>query len=197
VWTLPEPLPATPSSVTMVERPVATDYILGLFEGPPASERDYAALRVATALLSSRMHQEIREERGLSYAASAPYIERGIGTGAVYVTTTNPGRVLPLIRKAMDDLRQLDWDAYNMRYFTDQFIMDYLAENMTSSAQADFLARAQLYRGDYHQAGNSMEELRHLTSNQLRTVSRRYFKNIHFVYLGDTTRVMRSSFEDF
>ena len=197
VWTLPDPIPASPSSVTMVARPVATDYILGLFQGPPASERDYAALRVATALLSSRMHSDIREERGLSYAASAPYIERGIGTGAVYVTTTAPSSVLPLIRKAMDDLRNLDWDSYSMRYFTDQFIMDYLAENMTSSAQADFLARAQLYHGDYHQAGKSMEELRHLTSNQLRTVSRRYFKNIHFVYLGDTARVMRSSFADF
>jgi Predicted Zn-dependent peptidases len=197
VWTLPAPLPASPTSVTLVERPVATDYILGLFQGPPASERDYAALRVATALLSSRMHSEIREDRGLSYAASAPYIERGIGTGAVYVTTSSPDKVLPLIRKSMDDLRNLDWDGYSMRYFTDQFIMDYLAENMTSSAQADFLARAQLYHGDYHQAGKSMEELRHLTSNQLRTVSRRYFKNIHFVYLGDTARVMRSSFADF
>lgn len=197
VWKLPDPLLATASSVEIVERPVATDYILGLFQGPPASDGDYAVLRVATALLSSRMHTAIREERGLSYAASAPYFERGIGTGAIYVTTTAPNKVMPLIRKQMDELVHLDWDPLSVRYFTDQFIMDYLAGNMTSSAQADFLARAQLYRGDYRQAGKSMEELRHITSNQLRTVSRRYFKNIHFVYLGDTTRVMRSSFADF
>lgn len=197
VWKLPDPLLATPSSVTFVERPVSTDYILGLFQGPTASDRDYAPLRVATALLSSRMNTAIRDERGLSYAASAPYFERGIGTGAIYVTTTAPNKVMPLIRKQMDELRNLDWDGLSMRYFTDQFIMDYLAGNMTSSAQADFLARAQLYRGDYREAGNSMEELRHISSNQLRTVSRRYFKNIHFVYLGDTTHVMRSSFDDF
>lgn len=197
VWKLPDPLPPTTSSLALFERPVATDYILGLFQGPPASDGDYAALRVATALLSSRMNTAIREERGLSYAASAPYIERGIGTGAIYVTTSAPDKVMPLIRKQMDEIRNLDWDSMSMRYFTDQFVMDYLAGNMTSAAQADFLARAQLYRGDYHQAGKSMEELRHLTSNQLRTVSRRYFKNIHFVYLGDTTRVMRSSFDDF
>lgn len=197
VWTLPAPLPARPSSVTMIQRPVATDYILGLFEGPPASERDYAALRVATALLGSKMHNEIREEHGLSYAASAPYIERGIGTGAVYVSTTAPSTVLPMIRKAMKDMKQLDWNGYSMRYFTDQFVLDFLAENMTTTAQADFLARAQLYRGDYRLAGQSMEELRHLTSSQLRSAARKYFQNVHFVYLGDTTRVPRSAFDRF
>jgi len=197
VWTLPELLPASPSSVTMIQRPIATDYILGLFQGPPASANDYAALRVATALLSSQMHNEIREERGLSYAAAAPYIERGIGTGAVYVSTSAPATVLPMIRKTMKDMKQLDWGALSMRYFTDQFVMDFLAENMTSAAQADFLARAQLYRGDYHLAGKSMEELRHLSSTQLRSASRRYFQNIHFVYLGDTTRVSRAAFEGF
>jgi zinc protease len=197
VWTLPTPLPERPTSVTLVQRPIATDYILGLFQGPPASEKDYAALRVATALLSSQMHGEIREERALSYAASAPYIERGIGTGAVYVSTSSPSTVLPMIRKAMHDMKQLDWGMMSMHYFTDQFVMDFLAENMTSSAQADFLARAQLYRGDYHLAGKSMEELRRLTSAQLRSASRKYFQNIHFVYLGDTTRVSRTAFEDF
>lgn len=197
VWTLPAPIPVSASSVTMIQRPVATDYILGLFQGPPASERDYAALRVATALLSLRMHSEIREERGLSYAAGAPYIERGIGTGAVYVSTNAPSTVLPMIREAMKDVKQLSWGPYSMHYFTDQFVMDFLAENMTSTAQADFLARAQLYRGDYHLAGKSMEELRKLSSTQLRNVSRKYFQNIHFVYLGDTTRVPRSAFEGF
>ena len=197
VWTLPAPIPASPTSVTMIQRPVATDYILGLFQGPTASESDYAALRVATALLSSRMHSEIREEHGLSYAAGAPYIERGIGTGAVYVSTSAPSTVLPMIRKAIKDMKQLNWGVYGMRHFTDQFVMDFLAENMTSTAQADFLARAQLYRGDYHLAGKSMEDLRHLSSIQLRNVSQKYFQHIHFVYLGDTTRVSRSAFEGF
>jgi zinc protease len=197
VWTLPAPIAESPSSVTMIERPIATDYILGLFQGPQASEGDYAALRVATALLSSQMHSEIREEHALSYAAGAPYIERGIGTGAVYVSTSAPSTVLPMIRKAMQGMKQLDWTSISMRYFTDQFVMDFLAENMTSTAQADFLARAQLYRGDYHLAGKTMEELRHLSSIQLRNASRKYFKNIHFVYLGDTSRVPRSEFTGF
>ena len=197
VWTLPDPIPERPTSVTMIQRPIATDYILGLFQGPPASERDYASLRVATALLGSKMHSEIREERGLSYAAGAPYIERGIGTGAVYVSTDAPATVLPMIRKAMKELKELNWGPASTRYFTDQFVMDFLAGNMTSTDQADFLARAQLYRGDYHRAGKSMEELRHLSSTQLRNASRRYFRNIHFVYLGDTTRVPRSAFEKF
>jgi zinc protease len=189
VWTLPEPIAERPTSVTMIQRPIATEYILGLFQGPPATERDYAALRVATALLGSRMHSEIREEHGLSYAASAPYFERGIGTGAVYVSTSAPATVLPMIRKAMKDINDLDWGAYSMRYFTDQFVMDFLANNMTSTDQADFLARAQLYRGDYRAAERFVDELHAVTPIDVQRVARRYIRNVRFAYIGDPKKL--------
>jgi len=181
----------------MVHRPLATNYILGLFQGPSASDPQYPAFRVAVAWLSSSIHTAVREERGLSYAAGAPYEERGVVTGGVYVSTNRPAVVLPLIKTQMDQIRRLPAGVFNLHYFTDQFIMDYFAQNMTNADQADFLARAQLYRGDYRKAGQAMEDLRHVSTSDLRAAAYRYFRDIHFVYLGDTTRVERKAFTNF
>jgi zinc protease len=60
-----------------------------------------------------------------------------------------------------------------MRYFTDQFVGEYLAENMTSAAQAGFLARAELYEGDYRRATHAMDALRGVTPGEVRAAASR------------------------
>lgn len=195
-WTLPTPLPRTRSSVAFAERPVATNYVRGWFEGPPASDPEYPAFRMAVAWLSSRVANAVREERGLSYAASAPLIERGLTTGGIYVTTTQPATVMPLIKAQLDSIRNVQ-GMYNLRPFAEEFIMEYYADNSSDAAQADFLARAALYRGDYRKASQTMEDLRHVSMGELRMAANEYFRNIHFAYVGDTTRVSRAVFTAF
>ena len=195
-WTLPARLPPSTSTVAFAPREAATNYILGWFQGPTAVDPDYPAFRMATAWLSSRVATAVREQRGLSYAAHAPLIERGVTTGGIYVTTTQPATVMPLIKAQLDSMRNLP-GGYSLRGFAEQFIMEYFAENSTNAAQADFLARAELYRGDYRKASQAMEDLRHVTLGELRDAARRYFRNIHFAYVGDTTRVARSVFTAF
>jgi predicted Zn-dependent peptidase len=182
--------------VAFTPRPAMTNYILGWFQGPPASDPDYPAFRMATAWLSSRVSTAVRYERGLSYAAQAPLLERGVTAGGIYVTTTKPATVMPLVKAQVDGLRNLP-TGYSMRSFAEQFIMEYFAENSTNAAQADFLARAELYRGDFHKASQSMDDLRHVTMSGIRAAANRYFRQIHFAYVGDTTRVTREAFTSF
>lgn len=195
-WMLPAPLPPVKSSVAFTPRAVATNYILGWFQGPTAVDPDYPAFRMATAWLSARIANAVREQRGLSYAASAPLIERGISTGGIYVTTTSPAVVMPLIKAQLDSIRTVQ-GVYSLRSFAEEFIMDYFADNSTDAAQADFLARAELYRGDYHKASQTMEDLRHVTMSELRAAADKYFRDIHFAYVGDTTRAERGLFTTF
>ena len=42
-----------------------------------------------------------------------------------------------------------------------------------------------------------MEDLRHVTMSGLRGAAGRYFREIHFAYVGDTTRVTREVFAAF
>jgi predicted Zn-dependent peptidase len=112
------------------------------------------------------------------------------------VTTTNPATVMPLIKAQVDSIRTAQ-GAYSMRSFAEEFIMEYFAENSTDAAQADFLARAELYRGDYRKAPQAMEDLRHVTLSDLRAAADRYFRGIAFAFVGDTTRVGRAVFTVF
>jgi len=196
-WELPAPLPRSKSTVAFAARPVATNYILGWFQGPPASDPDYPAFRMATAWLSSLVANAVREERALSYAAQAPMIERGLTTGGIYVTTTQPTTVMPLIKTQLQSIQRVEGAGYGIRSFAEQFIMEYYAENSTNAAQADFLARAQLYRGDYRKATQAMEDLRRVSLGDLRSSAIKYFRDIHFAYVGDTTRVTREIFTAF
>jgi predicted Zn-dependent peptidase len=140
----------------------------------------------------------VREENGLSYAAYAPFTERGVSTGGLYASTTSPERVLPMMRQAIAEMKDFPTGGVvNMRYIAEQWIIDYLGENSTSASQADFLARAQLYHGDYRKASDEMESLRRVTSVGVRSASMKYFKNIQFVYVGDTTKVERKAFKSF
>ena len=196
-WTLPERLAHPTTNATFVRRSLPTNYILGIFQGPMTSDPDYPAFRIATALLGSRVSESVREEHGLSYAAYAPFMERGVSAGGLYVSTNSPTDVMTLMKKAVADMKDFPIGTVNMRYIAEQWIINYLGENSTSASQADFLARAQLYHGDYRKASDEMESLRRVTSIGVRSASAKYFKNIQFVYVGDTTRIERKAFKSF
>lgn len=198
-WSLPPAVPAAGDrpAVTFVHRPAATNYVLGIFQGPPAAADDAPAFRLAAALLSGRMHRAVREERGLSYAAYAPYYDRGVTAAGLYMSTAAPGTALGIVRAQLDSTRRENTLAGQMRFFTQQFVTEYIGNNMTSADQADFLARAALYLGDYHAAGRAMDELRHVSAGGVRAAAFRYFTHARFVYVGDTTRVTREAFDGF
>jgi zinc protease len=188
-WQMPPTIPERQTSLTSVNRPLPTNYLIGYFAGPAASSADYPAFRVAMALLSSSLHRVIREERSLSYAAYAPVLDRAITSGAVYATTVSPGEVLPLMRAQIERLQREWLQAAGLREYVEQFITDYWNDNETNAGQAESLARAQLYRNDYRLAGRFMDEIRKVSPDDVRRVAREYMRNIQFAYVGDPARI--------
>ena len=177
-------------------RKLPTNYILGYFAGPPASHEDYPAFRLATAILGAQIHTRIRNE-GLSYAAYAPFLERGASGGGVYVSTVSPAVSLRLINDILDGLRRRPLARASLSAFAEQFIMDYFQENATNAAQADFLARAQLYRGDWRQASQYMAELRRVSPTAVRMAAQKYIRDITWAYVGDAAKVPVREMERF
>jgi zinc protease len=70
-----------------------------------------------------------------------------------------------------------------------QFITEYFLDNETNAAQADFLARAQLYEGDYRTADRFVSDLRSVTPQAVQRVARRYMKGFRFAYVGDPSKL--------
>ncbi|HEY0972801.1 MAG TPA: pitrilysin family protein [Gemmatimonadales bacterium] len=187
-WVPPAPLPADGSSYAVIPMAVPTNYILGYFAGPPAASEDYPALRIATAVLSGRMFHEIRVKRNLTYAVSSPFVERAVAAGGLYVTTVAPDTTLALMRASVTELQTGTISRYGLEQLVQQFITEYFLDNETNSDQADFLAQAQLYRGDWRLADGFVEELRGVTPDDVRRVANRYMRNVRFAYVGDPQR---------
>lgn len=196
-WTLPDTLPVRPSLLFTEKRTLPTNYVLGYWAGPLASSADAAALRVASAVLSGRLFSEIRSKRNLTYAVNAPFVDRALAFGGLYVTTVDPEQTLSLMREEIRHLREDPLSAAGLDRLVQQFLTEYFLDNETNAAQADFLARAQLYRGDWRVASRFVDELRAVTPADVQRVARRYMRGIRFAYLGDPTRVRRETAERF
>lgn len=190
-WSMPDTLGAGTSDAALIRRPLPTNYMQGTFRGPPANSADAPALRVAAAVLSGRMFGEIRSRRNLTYAVSANYRDRALTSVALYVTTTQPDSVLGLMASEVRALQTFEIQTDFLRPVVQQFITEYFLDNETSTAQADFLARALLYRGDASAGDRFVSDLRAVTGADVRRVAQRYFKGARWAYVGDTGRVTR------
>lgn len=179
------------SSVHIEGRRLPTNYILGWWEGPPADHNDVPALRVASAILSGRLFGEIRSRRNLTYAVEARFRDQALTSGGLYVTTTRPDTTLALMRNEVKNLQSTRIPTENLRPLIQQFLTEYFMDNETSGAQADFLARAELYRGDYRAASRFVADLRAVTGEDVQRVAREYMRGMRFAYIGDPARVNR------
>ncbi|HEX7123642.1 MAG TPA: pitrilysin family protein, partial [Gemmatimonadaceae bacterium] len=181
VWTLPDPLPREPSDVLAVNRPLPTNYILGRYPGPRADSPDYHALRIATAILSGQLFSEVRSRRNLTYAVEAPFVERAVAIGGLYVTTVQPEVTLEVMRQQVLALRNGMVNESALEQLIRQFTTHYFLDNESAEDQADFLARAYLFTGDYRRAMRFADELRAVTPQDIRRVAQRYLRDVQFV----------------
>jgi zinc protease len=188
-WTAPPRVPENPTAMVIERRQLPTNYILGYYSGPLANGQDYQALRVATSVLTGRMFAEIRTRQNLTYDVHAPFVDRAATVGGLYVSTASPDTTLKLMRAAILDLQQGMLDPVGLKQLEEQFITEYFLDNETNAAQADFLARSQLYEGDYREAERFVDELKSITPEAVQRVARKYMKGIRFAYVGDPSKL--------
>ena len=196
-WTLPPRLPVGDAAVVIESRELPTNYILGYFSGPLANTEDYHALRIATSVLTGRMFAEIRTRHNLTYDVHSPFLDKAASAGGLYVSTVAPDTTLKLMYRSIRELQEGLLDPSGLDRMEQQFLTEYFLDNETNDAQADFLARAHLYRGDYRTAERFVEDLKAVTPEAVRRVARQYMKGIRFAYVGDPRRLNRSLIERF
>ena len=196
-WTPPPATVATGRALAIENRSIPTNYVLGYVPGPVATSRDYYALRVATAVLSGRLYTEVRSRRNLSYDVESQFIERAQGVGGLYVTTVDPNAVLRIMRHELSTLQTETVDPEGLKRLEQQFITEYYLKNETNADQANVLARAEVFAGDYRAADRFMEDLQRVTPEDVRRVARQYLKDFRFAYVGDASKLDRSLLTQF
>lgn len=188
-WTLPDPPEDLPAAYVIEKRTLPTNYLQGYFHGPKATSKDYPALRLACAVLSGRLFAEVRGRRNLTYSVNAPFVERAFSVGGLYVTTTQPDEVLAIMQQQIRSLREGTITDEGLDRLVQQFIVTYFLDNETNADQANMLARAELYQGDFRRASQFVEELRAVTPYQIQQAARTYMGKVRWAYVGDPTKV--------
>mgnify|MGYP002777091929 CR=1 FL=1 len=188
-WSAPPAPTARAGALHVVERALPTNYFKGYWPGPRADSPDYQAMRVAMAALGGRLFTEVRVRRNLTYAVEAPFEERAYGLPGLYVTTTQPDSVLSLMRREVTALKRGFIDPSGLQLLIQQFITEFFLDNETNSDQATFLARSQLYRGDWRTAERFVDELRRVTPLDIQRVSRTWLNGLVAGYVGDPTKI--------
>jgi zinc protease len=196
-WTAPGASRSTGRALLTRAMPLPTNYLLGYYSGPAATNPDYQALRIACAVLSGRFFTEIRSRRNLSYEVDAPFLERAVSSGGVYVTTVDPRATLALMRVEIDRLQRELLDRDGLERLVQQFITEYFLRNETNGDQATFLARAQIYQGDFRLASHFVDDLRRVQPEDVRRVANSYMHDFRFVYLGKLDALPRDLLAQF
>ncbi len=95
----------TEPTLDVVQRPLTTNYIKGIFAAPSLASPDYYAMRVAMAILQSRVYQEVRIKRNLSYAPNAEMDNREANSANIYVTAVDANQSVALMLNEMQSMR--------------------------------------------------------------------------------------------
>ena len=196
-WAPPLVPAARASSLHVIPRSLPTNYLQGYWVGPRADSRDYQPMRIAMAALGGRLFTEVRVKRNLTYAVNAPFVDRAVTAPGLYVTTTEPDSVLGIMRREVEAMKRGFIDPEGLRLLVQQFITEFFLDNETNSDQATFLARSELYRGDWRLASRFVDELRKVTPEDIQRVARQYLSGITMAYIGDPRRITGSRITPF
>jgi zinc protease len=191
-WQPPPQITAPTRALAVRAARLPTNYLIGYYAGPPASSTDFVALRLASAALAGRFFTEIRSKQNLSYAPEAPVLERAIATGGVYVSTVDPNAVLRIMRTEITRLQEETLPPAGLQQLVGQFITDYFLKNETNADQANFLARAAIYEGDFRKADEFVAALHRVRPGDIGRVARQYMRGFRFAYVGDPSKLDRS-----
>ena len=176
-------LPATASVTTYPGS--ATWYVSSTFVAPTIADPDWAALYLATRVLSDRLFEEVREKRGLAYTIYSYLTSMRVGYGRLTFSTDRPSETLPIVREVIDDLRmnpptQAEVDAQRNRYRT-----SFLSSAATNDGLASILSTYHLVADDRLLADAQFDRLADVTPEDVSNALDTYFHGLQLAAAGD------------
>jgi zinc protease len=184
----------TTNDFQLVERPVATNYIRGVFAAPPLENPDYAPFSIAMNILQQLFFQEVRVKRNLTYGADATLLSNGANSGYISVTTQKPNEAIRVMFDQIDFMQRQIIREEGLKAIISGFLTNYYTKLETNDAQASKLAEYELLGGGWRRDQTWIDEVDKVTPEDVNRVSKKYLKNFHFAVMGDKTQFDRELF---
>lgn len=190
----PPPLAFSKPTLDITPRALSTNYVKGVFAAPSIGDPDYYAMRVAVALLQSRVYQEVRVKRNLSYAPNAEMGNLGANTAEIYVTAVDANQSISVMLAEIERMRREVVTEDDVSGVPGYFLTTYYVDQETNASQAAELARYELIGGGWRNSLKFLDGIRGVKGEQIKTVANKYMTNLRFVVIGDPKAIDRRVF---
>jgi zinc protease len=185
---------ASKADFQVVERPVATNYIRGVFAAPPLESPDYAPFSIAVNILQQLFFQEVRVKRNLTYGADATLLTNGANSAYISVTTPKPNEAIRVMFDQIDFMQRQVIREEGLKAIISGFLTNYYTKLESNDAQAIKLAEYELLGGGWRRDQTWIDEVGRVTPEDVNRVSKKYLKNFHFAVMGDKRQFDRELF---
>jgi len=172
-------------SIKIVKRKLPTNYIQGSFSAPAFGTKDFYTMRIASSILRDRLFQEVRTNRGLSYAPAAGNANRFSNFGFIYVTAVKPDTTIKVMRAEVEKMKTEKVKNSELINKVNVMITRYYLGNETNASQANILAAYELSGAGYAESAKFKEYMQHVTTEDILNISKKYMNNLQFVLLGN------------
>jgi zinc protease len=190
----PAGLSFTKPTIDITTKAVETNYIKGTFTAPSLRDPDYYAMRTAMTILQSRVFEEVRGKRNLSYAPDAELDDHAANTASISVSTDKPNEAIPVMLDEISKLKQNPVEAEDLARMAGYFLTTYYIKQETNAAQAAELAQYELLGGGWRNSLDFLDRMRKVKPAEIQAVANKYMKNLRFVVVGNPADVDRSLF---
>jgi zinc protease len=181
-------------SLDITTKSVETNYVKGVFAAPSLTSPDYYAMRVAMTLLQSKVINEVRNKRQLSYAPNAEMGDDAANTANIYVTANDANQSVFLMLEAIKAMRENTVDEDEFTGLPGYFLTTYFIKQETNASQVAELARYELIGGGWRNSLVFLDKIREVKPEDVKMVANKYMKNIRFVVIGNPSAINKQIF---
>lgn len=183
--------PALCEGVTMKQKPLEQVHLCAGFKGVAAGHKDryavYALNSVLGGSVSSRLFQEIREKRGLSYSVYSflsGYSDGGTMTVYAGIRAQEAGQVLDLICREIRKLARDGVDRAELKRTKDQMKGSLMLSLESSHSRMNKLAKDELIAGTHTSLKELIAEIDRVTEQQVFQTARNLFTSDRIALTG-------------
>lgn len=182
------------STLDITSRTLPTNYVQGVFNAPSLNSPDYYAMRVAVTILQSRIYDEVRTKRQLSYAPNAELGSFSSNTANIYVTAVDANQAVKVMLDEIKNLKTEQIRGEAIDGISGHFLTLHYIGQETNAAQAGELAKYELTGGGWRNAFGFLDKIREVTPAEVQTAAQKYMKNIRFVVIGNPAAINKEIF---
>jgi len=159
---------------------VSTAFVAAKYPLPSMTDSDYPALKLGLDVLSTRIFEETRTRRGLTYGAYAgmPYYRRN--WGYLFVTTPRPNLAMGLIFREIREMKRQPVEPAELKRNANVFYTRQMLERQTATSRADLLGRHELVGSGWERFGDVLERVRSLSPKEVQQALKSHLGPYYF-----------------